>query len=256
MTTDSSGDSHLSRIETFWTILATARGDSPEAAAAGRQLLQRYTKAKRRYLLGALRDADAADELTQEFALRFMRGDLHRADPEKGRFRDFVKGVLFHLIADHHRKRKRNMPALPESSVEDAGASDPAASDQEFLESWRAELLDRSWKALQKSQEETGQVFYAVLRFRAEHPEMRSPEMAERLSEQLGKPVSAPWVRQTLHRARDKFADLLLDETLQTLREPTVDQLEQELIDVGLLEYCKPALDKLRAAGDRPGGVA
>jgi hypothetical protein len=30
---DSSGDSHLSRIETFWTILATARGDSPEAAA-------------------------------------------------------------------------------------------------------------------------------------------------------------------------------------------------------------------------------
>src|SRR5262245_66561631 len=104
-----SSTQRLSSIETFWTVLGTAHGDCAEAAAAAQQLLQRYTKAVRRYLLGALRDADAADELTQEFALRFMRGDLHRADPEKGRFRDFVKGVLFHLIADHHRKRKRNM---------------------------------------------------------------------------------------------------------------------------------------------------
>jgi RNA polymerase sigma factor (sigma-70 family) len=250
MKKESSGDARLSGIQTFWTVLSIAHGDAsdPAAAAAAQQLLRRYTKAVRRYLLGALRDADAADELTQEFALRFMRGDLHRADPQKGRFRDFVKGVLFHLIADHHRKQKRNLPPLPESGVEDTNAFDPAESDQQFLESWRAELLDRSWKALQKLQEETGQMFYAVLRFRAEHPEMRSAEMSERLSEQLGKPVNAAWVRQMLHRARDKFADLLLEESMHTLREPTVDQLEQELIDVGLLEYCKPALDKLRAA--------
>ena len=39
----------------------------------------------------------------------------------------------------------------------------------------------------------------------------------------------------------------LSQQALQTLREPTVDQLEQELIDLGLHEYCKPALDKLRA---------
>jgi RNA polymerase sigma factor (sigma-70 family) len=246
---EDSGTQHLSSIETFWAIVGKAHGDSAEAAAAAQQLLQRYTKAVHRYLLGALRDADAADELTQEFALRFMRGDLHRADPEKGRFRDFVKGVLFHLIADHHRKQKRNLPALPESSVEDANASACGGDDREFIESWRDELLDRSWKALQKLQEETGQLFYAVLRYRAEHTEMRSAEMADQLSAQLGKPVNAAWVRQMLHRARDKFADLLLEETMHTLREPTVDQLEQELIDVGLLEYCKPALDKLRAGG-------
>jgi RNA polymerase sigma-70 factor (ECF subfamily) len=250
MKKESSGDARLSGIQTFWTVLSTTHGGAsdPTAAAAAQQLLLRYTKAVHRYLLGALRDADAADELAQEFALRFMRGDLHRADPAKGRFRDFVKGVLFHLIADHHRKQKRNMPALPDSSVEDTRAADPCESDREFLESWRAELLDRAWKALQKLQEETGQLFYAVLHFRAEHPDMRSAEMSGRLSEQLGKPVNAAWVRQMLHRAREKFADLLLEETLQTLREPTVDQLEAELIDVGLLEYCKPALDKLRAA--------
>jgi hypothetical protein len=126
-------------------------------------------------------------------------------------------------------------------------AASPAENDQQFVESWRDELLDRAWKALQKLQNETGQMYYAVLRYRAEHPEQRSAAMSEQLSLQLGKPVNAPWVRQMLHRARDKFADLLLEETLQTLREPTVDQLEEELIAVGLYEYCRPALDKLRA---------
>jgi RNA polymerase sigma-70 factor (ECF subfamily) len=63
----------------------------------------------------------------------------------------------------------------------------------------------------------------------------------------LAKPVNAAWVRQTVHRARETFAGLLLEEVLQTLREPSVDLLERELIDVELLEYCRPALDKLRA---------
>jgi len=247
MKKESIGDQRLSHIETFWSVLDKAHGKSPEAVAAAQQLLQRYTKAVRRYLLGALRDEDVADELSQEFAVRFMRGDLLRADPARGRFRDFGKGVLFHLIADYHRGRKRNMAGLPESSFEDKNAAKPAENDQQFLESWREELLDRAWKALQHLQEETGQTFYAVLRYRAEHPEQRSAEMSEQLSAQLAKPVNAAWVRQMLHRARDRFADFLLQEVLQTLREPTVEQLEEELIDIGLHEYCQPALEKLRA---------
>jgi RNA polymerase sigma-70 factor (ECF subfamily) len=246
MANDRSENARLSRIETYWTVLDKARSASADAAAAARQLVQRYTQAVHRYLLGAIRDPDAADELTQEFALRFLRGDMQRANPERGRFRDFVKGVLFHLIADHHRKQKRQLPGLPENSLPDANAIDPVASDQDFLESWRAELLDRAWKGLQELEKRTGQTFYAVLRFRADHPQMRSTEMSDRLSVQLRKPVNAAWVRQMLHRARDRFADLLLEETLHTLHEPTLDQLEQELIAVRLYEYCKPALDKLR----------
>ena len=43
----------------------------------------------------AHRDKDAADELSQEFALRFVRGDLKGADRERGWFRDFLKGCCF-----------------------------------------------------------------------------------------------------------------------------------------------------------------
>jgi hypothetical protein len=83
-----------------------------------------------------------------------------------------------------------------------------------------------------------------VLRYRAEHPDVRSGDMADALSRQVAKPLTAAGVRQTLHRAREKFADFLLDEVSHSLHGPTPDQLEQELVTLGLLEYCRPALER------------
>src|SRR3954466_7858894 len=116
---NSSADQRLSRLQTHWSILFQGQGTSAQAQAAKQRLLERYMKAVRRYLIGAVRDIEVADELAQEFALRFMKGDLHRADPSRGRFRDFVKGVLFHLIADHYRRLKRTPAGLPEGSIPD-----------------------------------------------------------------------------------------------------------------------------------------
>jgi RNA polymerase sigma-70 factor (ECF subfamily) len=235
----------LNRISTLWTVVCRAHeGTAGSAAAAQQVLLQRYSGAVYRYLLGALRDRDAAEDLAQEFALRFLQGKFRGVDPEHGRFRDFVKGVLCHLVADYHRRRPPPLPLADAGREPAAPAEPPADPDHGFVDSWREELLARVWEALKRIQDQTGQPFYAVLRFRADHPELRSAQMAEQLGAQLGKPITAPAVRQTLHRARDKFADLLLEEVAQTLREPTADALEQELLDLGLLEYCRPALDR------------
>jgi RNA polymerase sigma-70 factor (ECF subfamily) len=225
-----------------------AHADAGTRVDAQRQLWDRYGAAVRRYLLGALRDADAADEMAQEFALRFVRGNLRGADPGKGRFRDFLKGALSNLIADYRRRlqRRRPEPFLAESPEPDdlvRPADDP---DRGFLENWRDELLHRAWCALELLQQQTGQPFHDVLRFRADHVEMRSAQMAEQLSARLGRPVTADWVRQTLRRARTKFADFLIAEVVPTLPAPTLDELERELLDVGLLTYCQPALDRYR----------
>jgi hypothetical protein len=75
--------------------------------------------------------------------------------------------------------------------------------------------------------------------------------MAERLSPVLGKPVTAAAVRQTLHRARERFADALLDEIAQALDDPSAEALEAELIDLSLHDHCRPALD--RRAGKAEG---
>jgi RNA polymerase sigma-70 factor (ECF subfamily) len=239
-------DTPLNRISTLWTLVCEAHGEPGEAAtSARRELLERYRRAVHRYLLGALHDPHSADELTQEFALRFMQGECRGADPRLGRFRDFVKGVLFHLLAAYHKQRRRQQP-LPAEGWEPAAGPDVADLDQPFLDSWRDELLNRAWKALEQLQQQRGPPFYAVLRFRADHLDLRSAQMAEQLSTLLGKPVTAAWVRQTLHRARDKFADLLLNDVAQTLPNPTAEELEQELLDLGLLTYCQPALARYR----------
>jgi RNA polymerase sigma-70 factor (ECF subfamily) len=252
---DQSSDAQqrLSQIQTLWSVVCRAGGEGPTTVvnAAQKQLLERYNKVVYRYLLGALRDADAAEDLAQEFALRFVQGNLQGADQKRGRFRDFLKGVLFHLIGDHHRRRKKSPLPLAAEFEPAAASSETAPSDREFTESWRSELLSGAWKSLAQLEEQSGHAYHTILHFRAERPDLRSEEMAEELSLKLGKPLTSAGVRQTLHRAREKFAEMLVGEVTQTLVDPTFADLEQELIDVGLHEYCRPALDKLR--GDERG---
>jgi RNA polymerase sigma-70 factor (ECF subfamily) len=235
----------LSRISTCWTGIFTAHQGPPDAALqAQQQLLQRYHRAIYRYALGALRDPDAADDLCQELALRLVRGDFRQADPSRGRFRDYVKTALYHLIVDHQNRRKKQPAPLPDQSV--AGDSDlnEAESDREFTERWRAELLSRTWEALAKVEQETGRPLYTVLKLRAVETDLSSDQMAERLSAKLGKPVNATAGRQMLHRAREKFANLLLEEVARSLQTSEPDRLEQELADLDLLAYCRSALDR------------
>lgn len=247
---------HLSRISTEWDLVFQAHNGPPsEVTAAQTALLMRYAGAVHRYLLGTLRDPDVAAELDQEFALRFLRGDLHRADPSRGRFRDFLKRAVRNLMIDHHRRQARRPRSLDANIPEPAAPDqEPADFDQVFLESWRKELLAQAWAGLARYQERTSKPYHDVLQVRVRHPDLRSPELAERLTEKLGKPVAAGWVRQNLHLARDKFAECLMEGVAASLKSPGREEILEELIDLGLLEHCRPALERLGylSARDRP----
>lgn len=233
----------LSGLNTPWTLLRQAHGASAEAVAAQQALMCRYGPAVRRYLLAAVRDANVADDLTQEFALALVNGAFHRADAGRGRFRDYVKTVLFRLVAKHRQARRKDEAALSPDSPALASLTAPEEnSDREFVEGWRDELLARTWEALADAQP----TFYSVLRFRAAHAKMPSNEMAEALSRQLNRPMTAETVRQTLKRAREKYSDLLLEEVAGSLESPDLDQIEEELQDLELLTYCQEALERRR----------
>jgi RNA polymerase sigma-70 factor (ECF subfamily) len=240
---------HLSQISTMWTMLLQAHQGSEDEAAAARQLLMvRYCGAVYRYLLGALRNPEVAEDLTQEFALRFVQGRFGKADRTQGRFRNYVKTALFHLVDDWRKGQLKGPRVVALQGDEPVPASDEsAASDQAFRDSWRQELLARTWEALQQQQNETGQPFYEVLHLRAEQPDLTSPQLAEQLSTRLGRPFSAAGVRQLLHRARERFAELLVEETRRSLEGADSDQLHEELADLNLLKYCQGAL---RRPGD------
>jgi RNA polymerase sigma-70 factor (ECF subfamily) len=241
-------DDRISRIDTLWTLVRQAHGQvTLDARSAQQQLLDRYGGAAKRYLLAALRNEHAADEVFQEFALRFVRGDFHRAAPERGRFRSFLKTVLYHLVCDHQKGRKRSPAQLGAlEAVEPVSPSEADALDEQFTKSWRDDLLARTWVALEEEQRQSGKPHHTVLRFRSQHPDLRSPELAEQLSERLQKPISAANVRVLLHRSRERFADLLLEEIGQSLDNPTIDDLEQEVADLRLMDYCRPAIDRRR----------
>jgi len=241
-----SDPTHLSRISTEWDLVFQAHNGPPEAiSAAQTELMTRYAGAVHRYLLGAVRDPDLACDLDQEFALRFLRGDLHRADPSRGRFRDFVKRAVRNLMIDHYRRRKREssrmVDQMPEQADPDAGLPD---FDAEFTQSWRRELMAQAWDALSRQQERTGQPFHTVLRFRVQYPELTSEGLSERVAVALGKEVNAGWVRQNLHRARGQFASYLLEAVRRSMKSPSREELHEELAELGLLKYCQSEIER------------
>lgn len=243
-------DLHLSRIQTAWSMVRRAHGDHTAVHEAQQTLLDRYGGAVRRYALAALRSEDAADDVFQEFALKFIRGDFGKVDPERGRFRAFVKTVVYRLIVDYQRRQKKRKAESPmHSNVAEPAEGDCelAGDDAAFQSSWRDELLARCWQKLADDEQQTGKPYNTVLRYRVDHPELRSPDLAAGLSEKLGKPINAGAVRVLLHRARDRFAEILLDDVIDSLSNESLDEVEEELIELDLLEYCRPAIDRRRA---------
>jgi hypothetical protein len=75
---------------------------------------------------------------------------------------------------------------------------------------------------------------------------MPSHQVAERLSEAMGKPLTAERVRKWLHRGRKVFAELLVAEVAASINHPSADDLEEELRELGLLDYCRTALEEFR----------
>jgi RNA polymerase sigma factor (sigma-70 family) len=251
MSAQSPSDPSLGAISTLWTIVRHA-GGGDSGVAARQELCRRYYGAVERYLRAAVRDPATATELAQQFAVKLLQGDLAGVSAERGRFRDYVKGVLRHQLVDYYRRPKREVQPGTDAPEPASPDDDPAALDREWVRGWRQELLNRAWAALDEFQARTGQPVADVLRFRVDHPDLRSPELAERLGPRLGKAVTAEWVRQTIHRARERFGELLLAEIADTIDDPSVESLADELADLELLQYCQAALDIWRAKQEKP----
>jgi RNA polymerase sigma factor (sigma-70 family) len=238
-------DPHLSQMSTQWTMVFQAHAGTPdEAHIAASRLMCRYAGAVHRYLLKALRDPDAADELDQEFALRFLRGDFKNSNPDRGRFRDYVKRAVQNLVNDYYRRKRPVVsldPRTPELAAAEPGMAD---FEEQFIESWRKDLLDRAWSSLESLERSTGQPYHTVLRTKVSHPDLTSDKLAQQLSTTLKKSYTSGAVRQTLQRSREKYVTYLLDEVRASLDNPSRADLEQELIDLNLLHYCRPFMKR------------
>jgi len=257
----SNEDEHLSQIHTAWTMVRRARGseeDDPDSDSGGdtaearRSLLQQYHRPVSRYLRAITRDADAADDLFQQFAVKFMEGGFRRADQDRGRFRDYLKTAIIRMAYDHRRQKAKQIAHssgnIPKDMLENLAEQQPDEDSlsKQFDQGWREELLRRAWKALEQEERNTGKPYHSVLAYRAANPKEKSGDMAAALTEQLAAdpPLTAAGVRKTLERARQRFGVYLLDEVAASLGDASIEAIEEELSDLGLKEYCESALEK------------
>lgn len=227
----SPGGERLTELETSWTIITNAHKTGPTGQAAMRVLISRYHDAIENYLRLKLRDRNLADEVFQEFWTKLLTHKLAGADEAKGRFRDYLRTVLHRLIIDHFRGRK--LQSLPPGDL-----LDPSRHDDEYDRVWRETVLKRVWSRLETYEAQTPKNRYAtVLQMRGSEPDAAIDDLAWSLSARLGTPVTTQAFRKTLQRARAKFFELLIQELRDTISPATPDEIEAEIVDLGLGGY-------------------
>jgi RNA polymerase sigma factor (sigma-70 family) len=235
----------LDQIATRWSLLRLAHQDTLSVAGPARNTLAlRYSGAIRAYVGALVQDGQDADELAQEVLVRILRGDLKQAKPERGRFRDLLKAVIRNLARSHWARQQRRAGVEWDLTLvaDDADEGD-SEQDRQWLATWRRSVLDKTWAALEDYERtHKGSVSYTVLRLKTDKPGADSGELAECLGRHLGRPYRPEALRQQLHRARLRFAQFLLEEVARVLDDPTPRRVEEELIEVGLMDYVRDFL--------------
>jgi hypothetical protein len=227
---DSADVDRLDQIETDWALVF-------EPA----HVVLRYAHAIQSYLEALLHNRHNAEEVAQEFFLWVSQNGLPRASQERGRFRDYLKKVVrnkaLNFLRDTHR-RASDTDLLNVPAPEDSGN----IPDQEWLVHWRRCLLRRAWRRLEDHQESSPKNrYFTVLHLCATHPGEDSRQLAVRAGALEGA-LSVEAFRKQVSRARRVFAELLVHEVAQTLERPEPAEVEEELVDLGLMTYVRDYL--------------
>ena len=217
------------RLDRLSTHVAT-----PEDA---QRFFFRYGNALREYITAILRDPAAAEEVLQELILTFLRRGGVDTWPGKGRFRDYLKTAARNAAITYLRKKDREPAAVNLEVHADPHSSDEAA-ERALRSDWQRCVLDRVWRELEAHERRSpGNLCYTVLKVFTEFRYEDSPRQAEIVSERVKRPISAEAFRKQVSRARKQMAELILQETGRGLGEPTADDVEAELAELGLWGY-------------------
>lgn len=222
-------------VTTHWSVVLAVGGDSPAASAALEELCRTYWYPLYAYVRRKGHDVHDAQDLTQEFFARLLRGDsLLQVHPDKGRFRSFLLAAMNHFLAKQWRRetaQKRGggqaALSLDAAAAEDRYRLEPVdlqTPDKVFERRWAMTLLARALERLRQERKESGQA--AV--FDALQGLLTGEKCAQpytQIASQLGLTEDA--VKQTAKRLRQRYGELLRQEVAQTVTRP--DEVDEEL---------------------------
>ncbi len=222
---------------TRWSMVLRAGGTNPEQAqAALEQLCRDYWYPLYAYVRRRGYSPEDASDLTQDFFAKLLANDFAQGlGPEGGRFRSFLLTSLNRFLINQWKKgqrQKRGGGAFTDSLdalIAERGETEYLAEagyaespDQHFQRAWAETLLARVLKRLELDCANRGTFPFAVYRpfLVAEGHPPALVEAAARVN------LSLTAFKSQLHRLRQRYRELLLDEVGQTVG-PSGDAAEE-----------------------------
>ncbi|MBI3273289.1 MAG: sigma-70 family RNA polymerase sigma factor [Planctomycetes bacterium] len=216
---------------TAWSLLGRIAAGGAERDGAIEAIARLYWKPVYVYLRRKGRPESEAPDLVQSFFIHLLEKDLlARPDPARGRFRNWLRAVLEHFLANEARLRTalkkgggRKPLSLELDVAESAVRSGSELTPEEaFHRTWALEVLERAFARLSREYKAAGKDrVLRALRQRLALPEEDGAES----------PAAGPKVDGvTLHRARKRLKALILDEVGDSVRDPGA--LDEEVGDL------------------------
>jgi RNA polymerase sigma-70 factor (ECF subfamily) len=173
-------------------------------------------------------DADAAQDLTQEFFSRLLEKHyLRDADPSRGRFRSFLLASVKHFLSNERDRisavKRGGRVAVVPLEIETAEGlyareiPDEETPDRVFERRWATTLLTRTLERLRTEYEEAGRgsVFQ---RLEGHLTGERETLPYAQLAAELGSTEGA--IKVAVHRLRKRFGAVLREEIAETVSSP------------------------------------
>lgn len=228
---------------TRWTRVCLAKADSDDGRKALADLCDAYYEPVVAYLRSALRDADAAREMSHAFFAKMLAGGtIQTAEPERGRFRFYLLGAVKHFMAHQHEaetRLKRGGGIAPLSLDADAAESPalqvPAEArlspEAVFDRQWAITMLERAMQALDTECQAQGkpglvQQMRPWLLGKSGYGDQAAAAAAMGLSPQAMKAV--------IHRLRSRFRQQVKVEVAATLADSSTVEDEMRALFAAL----------------------
>jgi RNA polymerase sigma factor (sigma-70 family) len=220
---------------TLWSqVVAAGKLDLPNSQQALEELCRLYWFPIYAFLRRWGHDREEARDLTQGFFAYLLEENvLAKADPDRGRFRSFLLGVLKNYVSNQQnwakaikRGGKDKIVSIDEETAEGLYANEPVTDttpDKIFERRWALAVLEEAMKRLR------AEYAHASMQslFETLQPWLTGDQESgfAALGEQLGK--SEGNARVLVHRLRDRFRKLIRAVIADTVSD--VDQVELEL---------------------------
>ena len=223
---------------TRWSLIAAVRsGDAAQARQALEKLCHAYWYPLYAYVRRLGHPHEDAADLTQGFFAHIMENELlTRADPERGRLRNFLLTAIQRFLRDDWRKQQRQkrgggavMLSIDEITAEGLYSREPAhmeTPEKLYHRRWALTLLERTLQGLQEdyTKQNKAALFAALKPALTEDPDAAS---AAETGEKLG--MTAGAVRVAINRLRARYRARLLTEVAASMDAGTEAEVDEEI---------------------------